>query len=74
MMLRSGVSAACDTLSHVETMSLVKGARPAGVPSLFLPANENESGMPHSVSSPPLFNKNLPCSPTIHTTLEKVHS
>lgn len=38
-------------------MSVVKGPRPAGVPSLFLPANENESRMPHSVSSPLLLNK-----------------
>lgn len=51
------VTVACDTLSHVETMSVVKGPGPAGVPSLFLPANENESRMPHSVSSPLLLNK-----------------
>lgn len=44
------------TLSHVETMSVVKGPGPAGVPSLFLPANENESRKPHCVSSPLLSN------------------
>lgn len=32
-------------------MSMVKGAGPAGVPGLFLPASENESRMLHSVSS-----------------------
>lgn len=54
-MLSSSLAAACGTLSHVETMGLVKGPRPAGVPSLFLPANKNESRILHSVSSPPLL-------------------
>lgn len=54
-MLSSSLAAACGTLSHVETMSLVKGPRPAGVPSLFLPANKNERRILHSVSSHPLL-------------------
>lgn len=57
LILTSCVTSARDTLSHVETMSVVKGPGPAGVPSLFLPANENERRMPHSVSSPLLLNK-----------------
>lgn len=64
------------TLSHVETMSVVKGPGPAGVPSLFLPANENESRKPHCVSSPLLSNAgdSPPAHQQFTSPLRKVHS
>lgn len=70
------VTTAGDTLSHVETMSVVKGPGPAGVPSLFLPANENESRKPHCVSSPLLSNAgdSPPAHQQFTSPLRKVHS
>lgn len=51
-------------------MSMVKGAGLAGVPSLFLPANVNESRMSHT-ASPGLLLTEGDSTPQQHTEAEE---